>query len=594
LVHNCPWPHQVDAILALESSLEESQNSMEDLIDVLMDKSRAQGGSYIALGVGLKHWLFDPMFSQSLISRNMDCVDNARDPDSLMYKLDFLIQNLPWWMRPKDFVWKRDRSISEHSWTNREMASTAVGYAASGDVGSGGRKSNCLFDEVAKFDDQRPGMAQEALDSTAHTTNNRWLISTHKGDSGVYFDMVFGDTWEPVSEIHPWGGSGVFRNKSGGIKIVLDWRDNPSQNRLAYRFSHGQFFPERPEEAAEVAKYAKEMQKNGNWNRLQRRGFVKENQLRSRWYDRRCLQKGATPRSIAQELDRNPKGSVGKCFTMEVIEKAAKAHCKPPVWEGEAMVHDGQLHLVERLGGNLRLWFKPGLHNDPPAGKYCVAADISTGTGGEYAANSCLCGGDAATGEQVLEYVDSNITPSRLGRLAVAICEWLSDALLIWESAGPTGGGFKKEVMQEINYSNIYWRGKEDSFFDEKTRIPGWLNNRIEHKRELFERLEIAMDDGDFMPRSEDLIKECGGWEWKDPKTMIYKGTGHGDRAIAAGMCRIGMKELGCSLDKTKEEEETEVYEFHMAGRLARRQAAENRDEDDDLAGFRREKAGAW
>jgi hypothetical protein len=596
------WPHQIEAILAIEKAIHDSRISMEELIDVLIDKSRAQGASYICLGVLLKHYLFDKMFSASLISRNMDCVDNARDPDSLFYKLDFLVDHLPFWLRPsgssppsKD---KRQRLINEHSWTNPELYGTMVGYAAGGDVGSGGRKGASLFDEVAKFDDQRPGMAQEAMDSTAYTTNVRLLVSTHKGDTGVYYDMVFGHEWVAISKTFPWGGSGVFSNGAGGIKIVLDWRDNPSHNRLAYRHVNGDFKAERPEEAEAVQQYVTELRRSGNWAKLLRKGFVKEGRMRSRWYDNRCLQQGATPRSIAQEVDRDPRGTVGKMFPSIVLDEMAKNHVKPPLWQGDAIVRDGNLYLVEQQDGPLKLWFRPGVNDQAPEGRYALAVDPGTGIESSDAGNSTICGGNAVTGEQVLEF-SKQVPEARLADLAVALAEWLNEALLIWEAQGPCGKRFMTRVVVEIGYWNIWkrptveLRGKPRSKIN--TEQLGWVNNRPADKRDLFEDLWLAMQDEKFTPRSAEMIAECRGWEEVPSKTengkvdVKYKGTGHGDRAIAAGLCHKALKERAESLDKDAESGDTSENAWSMGGRLARRQSDAKEKESDDFAGFRPE-----
>ena len=605
LVHNCPWPHQEDAILAMEQAVHDSRANMETLIDLLADKSRAQGVSYISLGVPLKHYLFERRFSVSLISRNMGCVDNSTDPDSLMYKLDYMIDKLPFWLRPDGknppSDDKNQRLIAEHSWTNRENGSTMVGYAATGDVGSGGRKAVCLFDEVAKFDDQRPGMAQEAMDSTAHTTNLRLLVSTHKGDSGVYYDMVYGHTWTPISKIFPWGGSGVYSNGSGGIKIILDWRDNPSQNRLAYRYKNGSFIAERPEEAEAVRQYVDDIKKSGNWAKLLRKGFVKEGWMRSRWYDNRCLQQGATPRSIAQEIDRDPRGTVGKMFNTHVMDDMQANHVRPPVWQGDVLVHDGKLYLNEQPDGPLKLWFHPGLDEKNPVapkGRYCLGNDPGSGIEGGESGVSAICGGDAATGEQVLEY-SKQLPPSRMADLTVALAEWMDEALVIWEAQGPFGKRFYTRIVEEIGYGNVWKRPQViERRVGHHVRINseqyGWTNNKVADKRDLFEDFWTGMQDAEFFPRSEEMIAECRGWEEvpnKNPNKkgttdVVYKGTGHGDRAIAGGLCWKAMKSIMAEIEVAKPKEEEPDVSFSMGGRLDARKKAEREREDDDFAYF--------
>ncbi len=543
----CLWPHQIPAILAIDKLIDESERNMEEPLDLVVDKSRAQGFTYSVLGIVYLRWLRDERFSACLMSRNMEAVDDGTT-NSLMGKVDFLVKMTPFWLLPDSFT----RSKSKTSYANNDNGAFIIGTAATGDAFSGGRGTLVFFDEVAKFE---PGDAEDAMNSTQYVANCRVFGSTHKGDSGVYYDMVYGD--------------------AAGVKVVLAWEQNPTQNRLAYRFTEGRFAAERPEEADTVADYVAKIKENGRWEKLRRRGFVKEGKLRSPWYDRQCLRKGATPRGIAQELDRDPRGTVGKVFNPEVMDNMMRDCVKPPVWEGRAMLHDGKLRLIPQKDGPLKLWFKPGLDDAAPDGKYVLAADISTGGGVQTQSNSVLEGGNVRTGEQILEYADPGISPTRLARLAVAIAKWLNNALLIWESQGPTGGRFGNEVQYELEYWNIWLRPKDTSAY---TRQPstraGWPNNTPHAKAELFDDCWIAMDEKWLVPRSEDWIKENKGWDWdskKDAKSeaMVYTGTGHGDRSIAGGLMWLGMKDFRkIGLDNQNDDNHSVVKYGTLAWRL--------------------------
>ena len=559
----CLWPHQSPAILAIEKLIDDSERNMDEPLDLVVDKSRAQGFTLIVLGVILRRWLRDKMFAACLVSRHLEAVDDGT-MNSLMGKMDFLIAMLPWWMRPKKFDPRKDRSLSKHSWTNQDNRALIAGSAATGDVFSGGRGTLVFFDEVAKFD---PAEAQDAMNSTQYVANARVFGSTHKGDSGVYYDMVFGD--------------------AAGVKVVLDWKDNPTQNRLAYTIVGGRVVSMRLEEAEAARAYAE--REKPALEKLKRRGFIKEGRMRSPWYDRQCLREGATPRGVAQELDRDPRGTVGKLFNTDVLDRMMKEKVKPPVWEGRPVVRDGELRLVPQEDGPLKLWFAPGLDDKAPGGKFSVGADVGTGSGEVTKSNSALVGGNWRTGEQVLEYCDPGISETRFARLAVAVCKWLNNAILIWEAQGPTGKRFATEVMREIGYGNVWMRPKDDSWSrGTTTNRAGWTNNRTSDKADLFEDLWVSMDDNLFSPRSGDFIKECGGWEWddKNPDKIIYRGTGHGDRAIAGGLCWKAMKDFQqIGVDKGGEGGETVKYGC-LAWRMEREKSLRQRDDEDDGEGF--------
>lgn len=577
------WPHQIPAILTLDSSITSSGRNMDELIDLVFDKSRAQGASFICLGVLLRRWLRDRMFAAGMVSRNMDAGDNTDDPNSLGWKLDFLIKTLPFWMRPRGWNPKEHRLISKHSWTNPRNGSTIIIYPATGDVARGGRKSLFgPFDEIAEYEHEQ---AQEAIDSTQHVTNCRWFVSTHKGDTGPYYEMVYGDQWVPESGVMSMGGSGVYHNNAGGVLIRLSWEDNPLQNKLAYRVTRGLVFAERPEEDGAVREYVKRIRNSGAYDKLVRRGFMKDGRLRSPWYDRRCLQKGATPRSIAQELDRDPRGTVGKMFNTAVLDRMRREFVRPPVWEGEAAIVDGQLRLSECEGGPLKLWFKPGLNDTSPASSYCLGADIGTGAGADEWSNSALVGVDQSSGDQVLEYADSRISETHFARLSVVLCRWLHRAMLIWEVNGPTGRRFGDEV-RDIGYDNLWHRETKETKVKEKTRQIGWVNNQFTGKKDLFDDFWVGMDDGVFIPRSEDLIRDCAGWEYDENGKPIFRGQGHGDRAIAGGLCRKALKDFSDSdLDKETQMEENPPWGT-LAWRIQDRKRQNDHKSDPEGIGF--------
>lgn len=546
------WPSQVPAILLIEDVLTRSERNLGEPLDLVMDKSRAQGASWLCLGVIVRRWIRDRMFSAGLVSRNMDAVDNSEDPDALMSKVDFTVRNLPWWILPKNLDERKHRLQSAHIWKNPERGGTVTGYSATGDVGSGGRKTVFMFDELAKF---RSNDADDAMNSTQHVANCRLFVSTHKGTSGVYYEMVYGDT--------------------EGVKVILDWKDNPTQNLLGYRVVNHRTIAERAEDRDAVARYIQRCRRSGRWDKLRRRGFIKEGRLRSPWYDAQCLRKGATPRGIAQELDRDPRGTVGKVFPPEVIDRLVAGCVRKPLWTGTPLVtRDGRLDLVRDEDGLLKLWFLPGLDNRPPRGKYAVGADIATGSAGEDISYSALVGMSSIGGEQVLEYADPTISESRFARLAVALCRWLGDAILNWEVQGPTGKRFGDTVLEEERYYNVWERKRTGTFAPKSRRQAGWSNSEKSAKTDLFEDLWVAWDDGDAIPRSEWLLKDCDGWEWDDSgERMTFSGDGHGDRAIAGGVCWKAIKDIvRRSVDKTPRIEQDAPYGT-LAWRIGRDRA---------------------
>jgi hypothetical protein len=518
-----PWTHQVPVILEMDAAIDEALAS-ELPMDVLLDKSRAQGGTYIYLNLIIRRWLRDSMFSAGLVTRNERLVDSATDSDTLLWKVNWALERLPVWMLPEGFDFSRHRSLSDHSFLNPEKGGTIVGYSAGQDVGRGGRKSVFVCDEIGALDFVKGGKDRAVMDSLHDVTNVIFLVSTFGCDSGVF--------WEAANA-----------PDSTGKHLVLDWRDNPVQSRLAFRVEEGQARAVRPSEQAEVDGW---MAVNGEKIKaLERRGYSIGDKTLSPWYIMRCLRKGATPRLIAKELDRNPRGAVGKVFDTEVLDRMRRECCRPPIWQGKAVFDQETLELkglIRQEHGSLKLWFRPGGDNAVPRSRYGIGCDISAGGSGNYSSNSAACGVDMATGEQVLEWAAKGWPATKFARMVVGLSKWLHNAYLGWEASGPTGTEFGKVVVEKCDYQNVYYRDVDEIGSRRKTRKLGWYNGSDEDKGELFEELGLAFEGGAFVSRSLDLIRECGEYEWEGGK-IIHRPTksagelekAHGDRCLIEG-----------------------------------------------------------
>ena len=136
--------------------------------------------------------------------------------------------------------------------------------------------------------------------------------------------------------------------------------------------------------------------------RLTRRGFIKDGKTLSPWYLAKCLQPGTTPRGIAQQLDRNARGAVGKVMDTDVLDQMQKKHVRPPVWQGRAC-HDPETHkvtsLIKQELGPLKLWFTPGIDHSAPFGSYAMGADVAAGSS-QTGSNSALSAMNIGSGDQ--------------------------------------------------------------------------------------------------------------------------------------------------------------------------------------------------
>ena len=538
----CTWSHQDPVFVALDEAITESERT-EMAMDVLVDKSRAQGGTWGYLWIDLRRWLRDPMFSAGYVTRNETLVDSATDSDTLFWKLAWSINRLPFWMLPKGFDMKKHRSLSNHSILNPANGATLVGYAAGQDVGAGGRKTVFTIDEAGARDFVSGAKDESIQEALQDVTSVVRMVSARYVDSGVFHNACE----DP---------------DHGGLHLILDWKDNPVQSRLAYTVETGRPIARRVAEQAEVEAY--HAAHPDLRTRLERRGYKWEGVVRSPWYDMRCLRPTSTPRLIASQLDRNPRGAVGKVFPSDLLDRVRREHCRDPVWQGTP-VFDSETHrlkgLVTRPDGPLKLWFQPGVDHSCPLGPYTVGCDVAMGSSGAYGTNSVASGIDNRTGQQVVEYAIKGLPAIKFARCVVGLCWWLHDAYLGWEDSG-MAGPFAREILEVLYYANVYYRPVSEIGSQRKTRKAGWWNGKDQDKAELFEQMALGMETGRYIIRSEDLVRECGEYEWEKGK-IIHAPTknqgstekAHGDRCIASGVAWLlyGGENQDIDIDKQPE-----------------------------------------
>jgi len=567
-----PWCHQEPVFLAIDKAVDDAERT-EAAVDVLVDKSRAQGGTFGYLWIDLRRWLRDPLFAAGYVTRNENLVDSATDADTLFWKLAWGIERLPFWLQPRGFEMRKHRSLSTHSLLNPVNGATMVGYAAGQDVGAGGRKTVFTCDEFGAKDFITGGKDASVMEALHDVTHCIRMVSARYADAGVFHEACENPN-------------------HGGVHLVLDWKDNPIHSRLSYRVAAGTNVAValRMEDQEAVNAYHREHPQLRR--QLENRGYKFDGVVRSPWYDMRCLRPTASPRLIASQLDRNPRGAVGKVFQTEMLERVKKEACKNPVWRGQPVFDDEVprlLGFLPRDDGPLSLWFKPGPDNSCPLGPFVLGCDMAVGTEGAYGSNSVVSGIDLRTGEQVLEYAIRGMPLIKFGRVAVGLALWLRNAYLGWEDSG-MAAPFAKEVMEVQCYGNVYYREVAAIGTKKKTKKAGWWNGKDEHKADLFEKLALGMELQRYTPRSVDLVRECGEYEWEKGK-IIHAPTknrgstekAHGDRCIAAGVSWLLYLESASegNLDSGRENDQTPEYGSWLWREERERTRVRNADDPD-------------
>ena len=195
------------------------------------------------------------------------------------------------------------------------MGRCLPGYAAGQDVAAGGRAKVFTVDEAGAKDFVAAGKDYAVMEALHDVTNYLRLVSARYTDSGVFHEACEA------------GGD------EGGIHLILDWKDHPVHGKNSYIVRDGKPVARKPEEQEAVDKYHAEHPDLGA--RLERRGYKFEGVVRSPVVRHAVSAEDGNPRLIASQLDRNPRGAVGKCFPTDLLDRMKRECCKQPVWQGQ-------------------------------------------------------------------------------------------------------------------------------------------------------------------------------------------------------------------------------------------------------------------
>lgn len=468
--------------------------------DMAIEKSRAMGASWMQLLVFFWHWHFGSRPLDFLVvSRKEQYVDDATSKKSLFWKLDFLYDWMPGWM-------KVDRSRTKMKLRNTENGSTIDGESTTENIGRGARYTAILIDEYAAFELQAGHKVKAAVFSAANT---RMYNSTYQGAFGAFYETVqrMKLHWpERVERLH--------------------WSEHPEYRQGLYTSING-----RVKLLDEEYKHEPDYQ------------FICDGKTRSPWYDEQC--KDLLPSQIAEELDIDPQGAGSPFFDRGIVEKHIHDKAREPdlICELDFSPLDCEPEgLIEQANGHLHVWGKLDLGQPPTHRRYVIGCDVSMGTG---VSNSCLSVVDVHSGEKVSLLTNPHLDPLDLADYAVALAKFYNKATLIWEAQGP-GVTFAKQVKAR-RYANVYKRkGKGRLQLEEK---PGWGSN-AELKRNLLIRYQHALAKLQFINHSLESLRECFDFIYDNARNVVHvsslndmdpsgAGDNHGDRVMADALANM-------------------------------------------------------
>lgn len=513
--------YQEDAVLKLDGSI--------GVNDVLIEKSRDMGASWLNLLVFYHRWHFKPRQSFLIGSRKEEYVDKTGDPKTLFWKLDFLYNNLPGWLQP-------NRRRNDLHMENLDNGSTIDGESTNSDFATGDRRTAVLLDEFAKVHEN----GHSILRATRDVTKCRIFNSTPEGAAGAFYDTKL-----KLEATHP------------GRILRLHWSLHPEKAAGLYSTTTRQ-------EGGQIEVIDKTYPFPTGYN------FIADGKLRSPWYDNEC-DRAASQQEIAQELDIDYAASGWQYFDQPKLDKVAAKYVRNPIMRGELIFDNTSRsrrkpELLESAGGRLMLWMVlDENYRVPvvPGDEFVIGADTSMGKGGDMSSNSVASVGNRRTGEKVAQFTTNQMSPQDFCIYTIALCHFFHNAYLIWEDNGP-GGEFTKQVI-ETGYRNVFYRvNDEKSYVPDRTKRMGWWSDKTT-KRILLSDYFKALIGGTFINRCAEALKECGEYvhgangeiyhaRSKSSIDPTASGENHGDMVIADALVNRGFVDVAVVEDQDEPE----------------------------------------
>ncbi len=425
-------------------------------LDLLIDKCRDMGASWLCIVFLHWLWLFRPDSQLLEMSRTQDYVDQTGNMKALFQKHDYINGWLPKWMLPPNVLFGQKNRTKMHM-KNMVNDSCLDGESTTENAASGDRRLVTLLDEFAKVEH-----GQLMRSATRDASYMRIINSTPAGAGTEY------SRWKNSTQIK------VF---------ILPFYEHPEKGR----------------------------------GRYVRKTDAGEYEIRSPWFDHEETVR--SPREMAREILRKDIESGDAFFTIHNIDKHialfAKeprgryhVHFKPntPNDRVNTLIRSRKLSAVTITKGSkgpLRVWTTLIMDRPDQTKTYIFGIDIGKGQGASESVISIKC---KETGEKIAEWRDNNTPPYDMARIAIALAIWVGGRqprrlpFLKWENNGP-GWDFGKIVVRDFSYPYFHRKTKIGGVVDKKTMNYGFQTNR-ESKFQLLSLYDRILAHGGYINHS--------------------------------------------------------------------------------------------
>ena len=433
------WDCQVEASVEIIACIRDGR-------DCVIRKSRDMGASWLLVGVAVWGWLFHG-WQSLLVSRVEDLVDRSGDPDSLFWKVDYLLSSQPEWLlpaTPKSL--EKGGALRQHMMLRHPATgATIAGQASTEHIGRGGRRTLVIFDEFAALDN-----ADSAWRSAADCTSCRIANSTPIGAGTEYARLV-----------------ATARTQGEPRLIELMYWQHPEKG-------NGQ--EKRIDEDGSITGFAGATYTWTPWlkDQLRRRDRI----------------------DLCQNIFAESIGSGAAFFSSHIVTNHREQHAKSPM---RYEITKGKLN--QQPQGRWRIFKQPSRACD-----YVCFIDPSYGTGN---ANSAACVMDTDTREVVAEFIDPNLPTYDLAlEIAMAmrrVFKGRREAMIGWETNGC--GSNLQHDFERAQYRTVYKQRVQGTKNEKRTEKIGWTSTR-KTKRVLLGGLARSMAQGECIVPSIETLDE--------------------------------------------------------------------------------------
>src|SRR5690606_35008574 len=98
------YPRQAELLFAIDAVMNRPKGWDSSMA---VPKARGVGATWLFALDRTHRWLFKKSFQARIVSRTEDMVDKPGSSDAWMYKYDYLMERLPWWLVPEGYSHKR-------------------------------------------------------------------------------------------------------------------------------------------------------------------------------------------------------------------------------------------------------------------------------------------------------------------------------------------------------------------------------------------------------------------------------------------------------------------------------------------------------